>query len=84
MAGFSAKLRGGESVQEGSFKDAPVQGSSGRNLYLDVGYRFLYLGETATGPVTLINTAGTLVSRDPTVEEIHAHEFRVGLRYDLR
>ncbi len=84
MAGFSAKLRGGEAVQQGGIKDAPVSVSSGRNLYLDVGYRFLYLGETATGAVTMIDNAGTVVSRDPTVEDIHAHEFRVGLRYDLR
>ena len=68
----------------GGIKDGPVAVDSGRGLYLDVGYRFLYLGETATGPVSLTNTSGTIVSRDPTVEDIHAHEFRVGLRYDLR
>jgi opacity protein-like surface antigen len=84
MAGFTAKLRGGETMSEGSSKDGPVAISSGRNLYLDVGYRFLYLGETATGAVTLNDGAGTHVSRDPTVEDIHAHEIRVGLRYDLR
>ncbi len=53
---------------------------SGRNLYLDVGYRFLYLGEVATGPI--VTTVP--IAEDPTVESITAHEFRVGLRYDLR
>jgi opacity protein-like surface antigen len=84
MAGFTAKLRGGETASEGSFKDGSMAVSSGRNLYLDVGYRFLYLGETATGAVRTTNAAGTIVSDDPTVEDIHAHEVRVGLRYDLR
>ncbi|MEQ1578285.1 MAG: porin family protein [Hyphomicrobium sp.] len=84
MAGFVTKLRGGEQTVSGGIKDAPVVVDSGRALYLDVGYRFLYLGETATGAVTLNNNGGTVVSRDPTVEDIHAHEFRVGLRYDLR
>ncbi len=84
MAGFTAKLRGGETVTEGSIKDAPVTVSNGRNLYLDVGYRFLYLGETATGAVHMTDGGGTVVSDDPTVENIHAHEVRVGLRYDLR
>ena len=83
MAGFTTKIRGGQTMQ-GGIKDAPVAVDSGRNLYLDVGYRFLYLGEAETGPVRLTNTTGTTISRDPTVEDIHAHEFRVGLRYDLR
>jgi opacity protein-like surface antigen len=55
-------------------------------LALDAGYRFLYLGETATGPVRFTGTApgDPAVSDDPTVESIHAHEFRVGLRYNVR
>lgn len=52
-------------------------------LSLDAGYRFLYLGDAATGAVTEIAT-GAPVSGDPTVEDIHAHEFRFGLRYDIR
>lgn len=51
-------------------------------MNIDAGYRFLYLGETATGAVRDIT--GPAISPDPTVEQIHAHEFRVGLRYDLR
>jgi opacity protein-like surface antigen len=52
-------------------------------MTVDAGYRFLYLGETATGAVR-DNTGGALISPDPTVEQIHAHEFRIGLRYDFR
>ena len=86
MAGFSVKLRGGQTMTGGySIKDAPVAVDTGRGLYLDVGYRFLYLGDAQTGAVTAIDTAGDhVVSEDPTVDEIHAHEFRFGLRYDLR
>jgi opacity protein-like surface antigen len=72
MAGLTSKLRGGE--------------TGGRNLFLDLGYRFLYLGEVATGAVTTTaNGSGvTSVSKDPTVHDIHAHEVRVGLRYDIQ
>ncbi len=78
MGGFSIKLRGGE--QQGSFKDGPV--ASSRGLYLDAGYRFMYLGSVETGAI--VHTGGgTTVAEDPTVEDIHAHEFRFGLRYDL-
>ncbi|MGL4395077.1 MAG: outer membrane protein [Hyphomicrobium sp.] len=85
MAGVSVKLRGGQSVIQGSSKDAPMVVDNGRGLHLDIGYRFLYLGDAATGPVTAINTAGaSQISDDPLVEDIHAHEFRFGLRYDLR
>jgi opacity protein-like surface antigen len=62
-------------------------GEAARNFYLDIGYRFLYLGEAATGPVRANVTTpapATIVSADPTVSDIHAHEFRVGLRYDFR
>ncbi len=83
MAGFTAKLRGGHgdvhAASFGRIKDAPIEIE--RGLYLDVGYRFLYLGEAETGAVTAIN--GGPVSRDPTVESLHAHEIRVGLRYEI-
>jgi opacity protein-like surface antigen len=52
-------------------------------MNLDAGYRFLYLGETATGAVR-DNVNRATIAPDPTVEQIHAHEFRVGLRYDFR
>lgn len=80
MAGFTTKLRGGQSVVGGSSKDGPMTVDTGRNLYLDVGYRFLYLGEVATGPI--VTTVP--IAEDPTVESLIAHEFRVGLRYDFR
>lgn len=80
MAGFTTKIRGGQTVVGGSSKDGPMTVDTGRNLYLDVGYRFLYLGEVATGAI--VTTVP--VAEDPTVESITAHEFRVGLRYDFR
>jgi opacity protein-like surface antigen len=52
-------------------------------MALDAGYRFLYLGDTTTGAVKDRQGAVT-ISQDPTIENIHAHEFRVGLRYDFR
>lgn len=72
MAGFQVKLRD--------------------RLSFDAGYRFLYLGEAATGPVNATYTApvtgghagtGGYVSEDPKIEDIHAHQFRLGLRYDI-
>ena len=84
MAGFSVNLLGGREQYVGSTKDGGmISAPSGRNLLLDVGYRFLYLGETETGAVRFTGTPD-VVSKDPTVESIHAHEFRVGLRYNVR
>lgn len=85
MAGVAVNLtRRGPSAGSG---EGYAGGEVARNLYLDVGYRFLYLGEAKTGAVTAnyIAPAGpAIVAADPTVSEIHAHEFRVGLRYDFR
>ena len=53
-------------------------------LSVDAGYRFLYLGEVATGPVTATFNKNNVVAKDPTVDEIHEHQFRVGLRYDIQ
>lgn len=76
MAGFSLKLRGGEGGYAASIKDAPVV--SDRSLYLDVGYRFLYLGDVKSG-----NMVFNTLELDPYWEDVTAHEARVGLRYEL-
>lgn len=81
MAGMTWKLTG-RPTPVGSTKDGVVMADSGRGLYLDAGYRFLYLGKVSTGPDR--DALGVVVGRDPVVEDIHAHEFRVGLRYDFR
>lgn len=53
-------------------------------LSLDIGYRFLYLGEAKTGPVIVTSQAvPETFSADPTLEDLHAHQFRFGLRYDI-
>ena len=87
MAGVSVNLfglRGGNTVVSGgSIKDAPVYAAPSRGLYLDVGYRFLYLGEAQTGQITAVQASKPVVVQDPTVSDIHSHEFRVGLRYDI-
>lgn len=79
MAGVSWKLRGGETRYVGGLKDEPVAVSSGNALYLDVGYRFLYLGDVKTGDINFF-TPDTV---DPDVKTITAHQIRIGLRYDL-
>jgi opacity protein-like surface antigen len=50
-------------------------------LKLDTGYRFMYLGATKTGQTAnAFGGTGGVVH----VDSMHAHEFRVGLRYDIR
>lgn len=83
MTGVTIALRQRQSAY-GDFQRTSFAGLSQRGLYLDMGYRFLYLGDATTGVIrpTATNTT-TTVSQDPAVESIHAHEFRVGLRMDL-
>lgn len=85
MAGVAINLTGrGEPAGSGTGYGG---GEVARNLYLDLGYRFLYLGEVSTGAVRNVAPnpgPSTIVSADPTASDIHAHEFRVGLRYDFR
>lgn len=79
MAGFAWRIRGGETSYMGGMKDEPVAVSSGNALYLDVGYRFLYLGDVKTGAAEWdINEVDHVKVKDVT-----AHQIRVGLRYDL-
>jgi len=82
MAGVSINLLGAREPVMRGMKDDPVPVASNRGLYLDIGYRFMYLGDTATGPVR--GPATNPVSHDPSVDGIHAHELRLGLRYDFR
>lgn len=79
MAGLSIRLRGGEPTYVGGgMKDEPVAVSSGRALHLDVGYRYIDLGDIQTGDIVL--DTGPV---DPQISDLKAHEIRVGLRYDL-
>jgi opacity protein-like surface antigen len=69
MAGFSAKL-----------KD---------RLHFDAGYRFLYMGDSHTGDIRITRTAvpvgpAPTSTPDPFVNDQFAHEFRVGLRWDIK
>jgi opacity protein-like surface antigen len=51
-----------------------------QELLLDAGYRFLYLGNASTGKV--VDQLGRGAGPD-RLEDLHAHEFRVGLRYQF-
>lgn len=83
MAGVTVNLTGGRG-HDFTSRDGAIVGSSGRGLLLDIGYRYLYLGDATTGAVTGDFGGGLVeVSEDPVVENIHAHEFRFGLRYNI-
>jgi opacity protein-like surface antigen len=62
-----------------SIKDTAEVATPGR-LHLDVGYRFLYLGDADTGSVVGVANA----TPGPRLDDITAHEIRVGLRWDIR
>ena len=59
-------------------------------LHIDAGYRYLYLGEAHTGLIrgTVIPALGQpgmpAVDGDPAIKDLWVHEFRIGLRYDIR
>jgi opacity protein-like surface antigen len=78
MAGLSFRIdRGGHTPV--SIKDGPAYVEPGR-LHIDVGYRFLYLGDAHTG-----NLAGVAPpTPGPRLDDITAHEIRIGLRWDIR
>lgn len=80
MAGVSWRLWGGRTmyVSGGTKDDEPVEVNTGHALYLDVGYRFLYLGDAKTAS---FDADGAFASEK--LKEITAHQFRMGLRYDL-
>ena len=80
MAGFSYRIdRGGHTPV--SIKDGPAYVEPGR-LYIDVGYRFLYLGDTHTGNIN--NPLPVAVTPGPRLDDVTAQEIRVGLRWDIR
>lgn len=74
---FDPTIRG-ENGNKWNFAWAAIAGLSyrlGANLLADASYRYLSLGDAATG----MNLYGNQL----TVKDITAHEFRVGLRYNL-
>jgi opacity protein-like surface antigen len=78
MAGFSFRIdRGGHAPV--SIKDQPMPVEPGR-LHLDVGYRFLYLGDAHAGDLV----GAVPPTPGPKLDDITAHEIRVGLRWDIR
>jgi opacity protein-like surface antigen len=82
-----------EGATETSVAAALMTGFSARlhdRLHLDAGYRFLYLGGAHTGDIkttsTVIATGDVTngTAADPIIHDLHAHEFRVGLRWDIK
>ncbi len=54
-------------------------------LSLDLGYRFLYLGDAHTGDIRITTGGpGPTTAPDPIVHDLTAHELRVGMRWDIR
>lgn len=76
MAGASLRLDRG-AVYHGGMKDGGSFVEPGRT-YLDLGYRYISLGDVTNGPNSYNGIAG------PRADNLDAHEFRIGLRYDLR
>lgn len=78
MAGASFRLdRGAQHV--GGIKDGGyVAVAQPGRTHLDIGYRYLNIGDVTNGPNSFDGLAG------PKAGNVDAHELRVGLRYDLR
>ena len=55
-----------------------------KGLFLDVGYKFSYLGDADVDfRVSHNGTAGYTSAANIELEDLMTHEFKVGLRYDL-
>lgn len=79
MAGFSYRIDRGHHAPV-SIKDGPGPMAEPGRMHIDVGYRFLYLGDVNTGPVTGV----VFATPGPRLDDVTAHEIRVGLRWDIR
>ena len=79
MAGVTVDLGGHSDM--GSIKDGGFSDNGHNGWKLDLGYRYLDMGSAHTGD--LISTTVGTVGGDPVVEDVNAHEIRVGLRYDI-
>ncbi len=79
MAGVSYRIDRGHRAPV-SIKDSYAVVDEPGRLHVDLGYRFLYLGDARTG--NLVGT--TFATPGPRLDDITAHELRVGLRWDIR
>ena len=79
MAGLSFRFDRGHHAPV-SIKDGGGAMPAPGRLHLDVGYRFLYLGDVHTGPVTGV----VFATPGPRLDDVTAHEIRVGVRWDIR
>jgi opacity protein-like surface antigen len=71
--------------KETSFAWALMAGVSkdlGHGFNMDLGYRYLNMGSAHTG--NIMDKAGVeIANTDPQVDNLSAHEVRIGFRYDL-
>jgi opacity protein-like surface antigen len=79
MAGVSLRIDRGARAPVSIKDDRGSVVEPGR-LHVDVGYRYLYLGDAHTGNLT----GTTFATPGPRVDDITAHEIRIGLRWDIR
>jgi opacity protein-like surface antigen len=61
---------------------AGVTKDLGHGFNMDMGYRYLNMGDAHTGNI-IDNNGLEIVDTDPIVNDITAHQVRLGLRYDI-
>ncbi len=83
--GCTETIASGSSWDVAGALTAGLQMKLTRRASLDFGYRFLYMGRVKTGSVESDagGPVGT-IARDIVSEDLRAHEFRFGLRYNIR
>ena len=62
---------------------AGVSKDLGHGFNMDLGYRYLNMGGAHTGNIIDDATGAEIPDTDPIVDDLTAHELRVGLRYDI-
>ncbi|MGI9426532.1 MAG: outer membrane protein [Hyphomicrobiaceae bacterium] len=80
-ANASARIQGDSNWDFAAAVMAGVGLKAGSRTNIDLGYRFLYLGEAQTGLIA--DGSGGNVRAGITADDLLAHEFRFGVRYDI-
>ena len=81
--GCTVSIASGDSWHVAGAFMAGVSMKLRKRLTFDMGYRFLYLGDVRTGRLTQVGN-GSHVATHVSAEDLHAHELRLGQRYDIR
>jgi opacity protein-like surface antigen len=87
-AGCAATNEGTTKISAAGALMAGVSAKLGDRWTLDAGYRFLYLGDAQTGEVKITravnNPAWPQTLTPISIHDQYAHQFRVGMRMDVR